>query len=393
MPYSIERDGDQHCVVNSNTGERVKCHDTADEAEAHMRALYANVEDASMKAGRKISRANMTRIQQIADHAYAMGARPPAPDSTPLGKADMSLSDRTIAVHRAVDIATQMQTTAYAYVEEIYDAYVILCVGDVYHQAAYTMDADGAVTLAARDSWVEVEEVWQPVSSSAKAGGIPDGAEAPDIAATMKAAGDRQIDVRIAFGNARSKDNHGEYFSKNTDLAESDFPNPPLIYYHGFDQRSNKAMSKPVVIGKSIKRWSADDGHYIRYQLKSNQWADQTWDDACKGDVPASPGTVGYLTRKARDGELLYWPIAEVSAWDRAGGRKQAYRHTVATAALKALYIAEGLALPAPLDTTPPEAAGDAASAGEQISPEDAGRAIAAEVAKALLALRKEQHP
>jgi hypothetical protein len=232
-------------------------------------------------AGRKISRANMARIQQIADHAYAMGAKPPGgPDTTPIGKAaDLSLSDRASAVYQAVSATAQMQSAEYPYVEDIYDDYVIVVIGETCYRADYTTASDGAVTLAARDAWVEVEEVWQPVANAAKAGGLPDGAEAPDIAATMKAAGERQIDVRIAYG----RDSHGEYFSARTDLAEADFPNPPLLYYHGYDQRTNKAMQKPVVIGTPLKRWAETDGHYIRYQLKANQYADVTWDDACKG--------------------------------------------------------------------------------------------------------------
>lgn len=342
-------------------------------------------------AGKKISRANMARIQSIADHAYAMGAKHPGMVEH-VGKADMSLSDQMQAVAQAVYMANG--SAEYCYVDEVFDTYVIIEAGDTHYKAEYSTGEDGSITLAARDAWVEVEEVWQPVSSAAAKAGLPlDVEQPPDIAATMKAAGDRQLEIQIAFGGPRAKDTHGEYFSKNTDLAEADFPTPPLIYYHGYDQRTNKAMSKPVVIGSPLKRWTSDRAHHILYQLKSNQWADQTWADACKGDVPASPGTVGYLIRKAADGELLYWPIAEVSAWDRSGGRKQAYRHTVATAALKALYVAEGISLPPALSSL--EAGGDPASASViDISPEIAGPAIAAEVARLLLTLRQgDNHP
>lgn len=393
MPYAIERDGDQHCVVNSDTGERVACHDTAQQAKDHMAALYANVGDASMKAGRKISRANMTRIQQIADHAYAMGAKLPAPDSTPLGKAELSLSDRTIAIHQAVDVATQMQTTAYAYVEEIYDAYVIIGIGDVCYRADYTLSGDGAVTLAARDTWVEVEEVWQPVSSSAKAGLLNLGDSTAPVYASLKALANRQIEVKIAYGGHKAgKDAHGEYFSAKTDFDSENFPAPPLLYYHGFDEGGRK-MARPVVTGTCASRRSDSDGHYLIYQLKTGRYADLQWSSAQAGRCVVSPGTVGYLIRKAADGELLYWPLAEVSAWDYDGKRAPANMHSVAAPVLKAAYLEAGLPLPSIVNTTPPEAPGDGASAGEQISPEDAGRAIAAEVAKALLALRKEQRP
>ena len=49
MPYKIEKQNDQFCVVKETTGATVKCHPTQKEAEDHMAALYANVEDAARK--------------------------------------------------------------------------------------------------------------------------------------------------------------------------------------------------------------------------------------------------------------------------------------------------------------------------------------------------------
>lgn len=45
MPYRLRG----NCVIKSDTGETVKCHETHEQALAHMRALYANVKDAKMK--------------------------------------------------------------------------------------------------------------------------------------------------------------------------------------------------------------------------------------------------------------------------------------------------------------------------------------------------------
>lgn len=53
MPYIIQKDGEQYCVhqedADGSVGERVKCHATEAEARAHVRALYANVEEAAAK--------------------------------------------------------------------------------------------------------------------------------------------------------------------------------------------------------------------------------------------------------------------------------------------------------------------------------------------------------
>lgn len=46
-PWHVEKQGDEFCVVANETGETVKCHATREDANAHMRALYANTPDAS----------------------------------------------------------------------------------------------------------------------------------------------------------------------------------------------------------------------------------------------------------------------------------------------------------------------------------------------------------
>ena len=44
MPWHIDDDGKGKCVIKDDTGETVKCHDTHEEAVAHMQALYASEE-------------------------------------------------------------------------------------------------------------------------------------------------------------------------------------------------------------------------------------------------------------------------------------------------------------------------------------------------------------
>lgn len=203
--------------------------------------------------------------------------------------------------------------------------------------------------------------------------------------ATAKALGDRQIEVKVAYGGHKGgKDSHGEYFSSRTDFDPENFPAPPLLYYHGYTEQNRKA-ARPVVTGKFLSRRAASDGHYLTYQLKAGKYADLQWDAALKGECVVSPGTVGHLIRREPDGELTYWPLAEVSAWDFAKDRQPANLHSVAAPVLKALYLAEGLEVPESLVNTPPEVAGDATSAGVDIDPETAGRMIADVVASALL--------
>lgn len=49
MPWKIVKRENEFCVVKKSDGSVVKCHPTRDKASAHLRALYANVEDAARK--------------------------------------------------------------------------------------------------------------------------------------------------------------------------------------------------------------------------------------------------------------------------------------------------------------------------------------------------------
>lgn len=345
-------------------------------------------------AGKKISRANLARIQQIADHAHAMGAKGPAPDATPI-KA-MSLGDQIEAVARAVLRADDAD--GFCYVEDVFDASVIIEVstqgGCSYWQASYTIGDDG-VSLAPRAEWTQVEEVWQPVTNQSKAG-LPMDGDSLGGYATMKAVGDRLLEVTVAYGGPKGgKDAHGEYFSTKTDFDPENFPTPPLLYYHGYNEQSRK-MPKPVVTGKLLARRSAPHGHVLTYQLKSGKYADLQWEAAQAAKCAVSPGTVGHLIRKdTSTGELLYWPLAEVSAWDVAPDRQPANLYSIGLPALKAHYLEAGITLPDTLAPTP-EAAGDAAgSSGHADSTPpltpDEMRTIAAQiVTEQLRTYRKE---
>lgn len=50
MPYHREKRGDQHCVIKDSDGEVMGCHDTEEEANEQIRALYANEADEAVAA-------------------------------------------------------------------------------------------------------------------------------------------------------------------------------------------------------------------------------------------------------------------------------------------------------------------------------------------------------
>jgi hypothetical protein len=213
--------------------------------------------------------------------------------------------------------------------------------------------------------------------AATKAEGAPPAEDAPEVVASVKALGDRTLELRVAWG----RDGHGEAFSPSTDFDLDNFPAPPVLYYHGY-KADGKPAPKPIVIGRTLARESRADGHYITAKLNTRAEADRVLAAAAEGRGYVSPGTAAHLIRKGEGGALLYWPIVEISAWDGAPTRKQA--HPQSLAFLKAIYEEAGLPVPSPLTVTP-EAAGDAAGAVE-IDPETLKQVLAAEVARALTA-------
>ena len=337
-------------------------------------------------AGKVISRANMAHIQTMHDTTAKLGAQC-AGASKRLALKAQSAFDLIDAVRRAmydsVSLAEAQDYESYPHLEDIYpdEAYAIIEIGESYWRATYLQAADGAVTLAPRDQWVQVIEVWQP-AATAKAGAPLAGDDAAPVACAVKALGDRTLELRVAYG----RDGHGEAFSAATDFDLDNFPAPPVLYYHGY-KADGKPAPKPIVIGCTLAREGRADGHYLTVKLNGRPEADAVLAATASGRGYVSPGTAGHLIRKDAGGNLLYWPIVEISAWDGAPTRKQAHPRSMAF--LKAAYLEAGLTPPPVLDA--PEAAGDAAGAVIDIDPTTAGQVIAAEVAKALLALRTKE--
>lgn len=189
----------------------------------------------------------------------------------------------------------------------------------------------------------------------------PNQEPAPDLSMffSLKAVGDRHIEVKVAFGgHTKGKDSHGEFFSPRSDFDTENFPTPPAAYYHGFDEHGRQ-MRKPMYVGNTVKRENRSDGHYLTIKLKSGKYADRVWDAALKGQCAASPATLPHLRRRGHDGHLDYWPIGEISVWDWDGTRRPpANRDSLALPVLKALYAEAGLNLPAIADTPLPATGG-----------------------------------
>lgn len=145
-------------------------------------------------------------------------------------------------------------------------------------------------------------------------------------------------------GHVGGKDYQGEFFSPRTDFMVDVGDERPVLYYHG-DMPSGTKQPKPQVIGRAKVARKDEKGLWFEVILdKSKKLAQRIWDAAVKGIVKASSGAVNYLVRRAQDGELLSWPIGELTLVDQGQGRIAA--NQLATVSLKTVYAEAELELP-----------------------------------------------
>ena len=167
------------------------------------------------------------------------------------------------------------------------------------------------------------------------------------IRAVKSDSGEWEIEILgIPFGSPSERDSDGEFFTAQTKLHLDKFPTPPLVFFHGFnDQKQPDA--KPIYVGKTTSYEVKPDGVWFRGVLdKAIAQAKAVWEAAQTGMARASSGSISHLVRKARDGHLLEWPVAELSVFDTYNGKNPANRRAVVMPVMKAVYEQAGLILP-----------------------------------------------
>lgn len=162
----------------------------------------------------------------------------------------------------------------------------------------------------------------------------------PMIVGSVKALGERIIEIKIPFGSPSDKDGHGDYFTPQTDFAEEVFPKTPITFYHGSDSKGRFDNAEPSIIGESISAENRTDGRYYKAKLNNSELANQVWAAAQKGEkLWASPGTMPNFRRPAtKAGEIKYWPMVDLAVWPSSLGYLPANRKAVAVSFVKAFY-------------------------------------------------------
>jgi hypothetical protein len=174
------------------------------------------------------------------------------------------------------------------------------------------------------------------------------------VVAIKSDTGEWVLDVLgVPFGGPdNGRDRDGEFFSPNTVLHEDKYPLPPVVYYHSIDDTGKKLSSAPTYIGRTTERTIKPEGVWYRVVLdKAQKLAGRVWEAAQKGMAAASSGTIEHLSRIAKNGEILEWPVGELSLFETDSGKQPSNKYAVALPAMKAVYAAAGIAMP--LDIEP----------------------------------------
>ena len=158
--------------------------------------------------------------------------------------------------------------------------------------------------------------------------------------------GKRQLEVLAApFGSAMRKDKLGQFLSANTDFMLEIGDRRPLLYMHGYSPRA-RAMAKPKSIGVATATRVDDMGLWMLSDLDNSELSDRTWEAALEGNARASTGSVNYLERHdEHTGEVLCWPIAELSVFD-AGENRVPVSDDAIVLPLRSLFDEHSITLP-----------------------------------------------
>jgi hypothetical protein len=145
-------------------------------------------------------------------------------------------------------------------------------------------------------------------------------------------------------GHLDGKDADGEFFSPQTNFMLDIGDRRPVLYYHGRDPDGH--MEKQVeVIGTATATRRDTQGLWFEVVLdKTKKYAERIYRAAVDGLARASSGALNYLVRRGVGGELLQWPIGELTLIDKQGYRQPA--NELASVHLKTLFSDAGLDFP-----------------------------------------------
>jgi HK97 family phage major capsid protein len=208
-----------------------------------------------------------------------------------------------------------------AWVEEVYEGYVIVHSDEGYFKAPYTKAEDGTITPGPQSEWQTVSKEWvvKHIPARVRVKSIKDGI------ATVAGYG-------VIFGG---KDLTGEHFEPETDLkGDLGLELHPVFYDHTLQNVKH-------ALGRTAKETVDEIGVWVEAQIElSREYAKEVLSLIDKGLMGWSSGTAGHLIDKL-NGLIKKWPIVEYSLTPTP-----AEPRTLGIEHIKTLFSAAGLPLP-----------------------------------------------
>jgi HK97 family phage major capsid protein len=139
----------------------------------------------------------------------------------------------------------------------------------------------------------------------------------------LKALGDANNDpnhVRVGayavrFSGPDEKDLTGEYFTKTTNFGKHDGNGADILFNHG-EPIGDKSIFKKIadIAFESAKAVKDDIGIFVETVLDlADEYQKAIFDLIQAGKLAWSTGSASHVVKKAEDGQILRWPIVEVS--------------------------------------------------------------------------------
>lgn len=280
MPYIREGRCVYHRQADGSRGELIKCHETAEQAQRHLAALYANVEDA--KGEQSLQDCVSRRVGRYIDEGM--------PREQALGRAYAECRDKDGKRYPIIEWEGEM----YAVLDPDCEEPFVTPVTAVSHKL---VAFGGSIKKLNEDS----------------VGGY-----------------------LVLWGDENNKDLDGEYFSPDTDLGLDWFDSRPVLYHHGLD-----SSLKHTRIGQIVSLKKDDVGVWVEAQLDlRNRYVQAIMSLVEKGVVGWSSGTLSYLV-ETEAGKIKVWPIVEGSITPTPADPRTAVIHLKA---LTELAMPKGLA-------------------------------------------------
>lgn len=195
--------------------------------------------------------------------------------------------------------------------------------------------------------------------------------------------------LAVPFGGPDRRDRLGQFFSPRTQVMFDVGDRRPTLYMHGLSPNMRR-MKEPPVIGVAEVLRQDEKGWWMQAELGDSLLATRTWNAALQGRAVASTGSLNYLEDHDKaTGEVLTWPVAELSVFD-GGGKRVPVSDDAIVLPLRSLFAALDLTLPKVFEA---DEAGDTAEQEPALILDQGDNPMDDEVTKLSLAPEPDPEP